>query len=155
MEAIFLLLVIVGFIGSFASKKNMQKSMQKRMPDELQQAKEAAPKGKAVPAAKPAVPRVSPPVAPRVAPTKLKTPAYGGTPKYTHIVTSTLEGGHSHTESSMTGEEVCPPTNADKAADAILKPQTSNPVFPLLLSSDNVVQGLLFAEIMGKPKAMR
>ena len=50
---------------------------------------------------------------------------YGGTPRYTHVVTSTLEGGHTHTESSMTGEESCPPPKpvAQKPAAAVQTPE--------------------------------
>ena len=82
--------------------------------------------------------------------------SYGGTPKYSHIVMSTLEGGHTHTESSMTGEEPCPPQNVN----AQMKPvavanQTSSADVLLDFESNDIVKGLLYSEILGKPKALR
>ena len=81
---------------------------------------------------------------------------YGGTPRYTHVVTSTLEGGHTHTESSMTGEEACPPPKpvAQKQATAA---QTPAPNAGALLNfqTNSVLQGVLYAQILGKPKALQ
>ena len=81
---------------------------------------------------------------------------YGGTPRYTHVVTSTLEGGHTHTESSLTGEESCPPPKpaAQKPAAAAQTPD-ANPSPLLNLQSNAVLQGVLYAEILGKPKALQ
>lgn len=81
---------------------------------------------------------------------------YGGTPRYTHVVTSTLEGGHTHTESSMTGEEACPPP---KAA-AVKPPETGKSSAPetgalLNFQPSSVLQGVLYAEILGKPKSLQ
>ena len=83
--------------------------------------------------------------------------AYGGTPPYTHVVTSTLEGGHTHTESSMTGEEACPPPKAVKQQPKVEKtPAPYGEKMPLLSFQPNsVLQGVLYAEILGKPKALQ
>jgi len=81
---------------------------------------------------------------------------YGGTPRYTHVVTSTLEGGHTHTESSMTGEESCPPPKpvAQKRPEAEPIP-ASNAGALLSFQTNSVLQGVLYAEILGKPKALQ
>ena len=81
---------------------------------------------------------------------------YSGTPRYTHVVTSTLEGGHTHTESSMTGEESCPPPKAVTQKPAAVQTQPAAPAGALLdFHPNNVVQGILYSEILGKPKALR
>ncbi len=99
------------------------------------------------------------PTAAEKAQSKAKTTqsaSYAGTPRYTHVVTSTLEGGHTHTESSMTGEESCPPPQATvpKHTEAPKAPQES--CGPLLnFKTNSVLQGILYAEILGKPKALQ
>lgn len=87
---------------------------------------------------------------------KTASAAYGGTPRYTHVVTSTLEGGHTHTESSMTGEEACPPSKA-ASQKQVEKAPAAEPAAGGLLSfqPNSVLQGVLFAEILGKPKALQ
>ena len=83
--------------------------------------------------------------------------SYGGTPVYTHVVTSTLEGGHTHTESSMTGAESCPPPKAAAKKQAAEPAPVANPAAGGLLSfqPNSVLQGVLYAEILGKPKALQ
>ena len=87
---------------------------------------------------------------------KVANSTYGGTPKYTHVVMSTLEGGHTHTESSMTGEESCPPPKAvaQKKPEAEKSP-TANTGELLNLQAKGMLQGVLYAEILGKPKALQ
>ncbi len=87
---------------------------------------------------------------------KPSTPSYGGTPRYSHVVTSTLEGGHTHTESSMTGEEDCPPPRpiASKQPDAEAVP-AANAGALLSFQTNSVLQGVLYAEILGKPRALQ
>ena len=82
--------------------------------------------------------------------------AYGGTPKYSHVVMSTLEGGHTHTESSMTGEVSCPPQsdNSQTRAVSVAKQAPSCDALFGFEDSD-LVKGLLYSEILGKPKALR
>ena len=88
---------------------------------------------------------------------KKSTPSYGGTPQYTHVVTSTLEGGHTHTESSLTGEETCPPHKVATQKQATQKAPVSDPRIGALLNfqPNSVLQGVLYAEILGKPKALQ
>ena len=72
------------------------------------------------------------------------------------MVTSTLEGGHTHTESSMTGEESCPPPKESVAKEPQAEPAAAASVGGLLSFQPNsVLQGVLFAEILGKPKSQR
>ena len=80
---------------------------------------------------------------------------YSGTPRYTHVVTSTLEGGHTHTESSMTGEEACPPPKAAPKQPEAEKPHGESVGALLSFTPDSVVQGILFSEILGKPKGLQ
>ena len=82
---------------------------------------------------------------------------YGGTPRYTHVVMSTLEGGHTHTESSMTGEEACPPPKAAVGKQTTEKAPSVNAAVGGLVSfqPNSVLQGVVFAEILGKPKALQ
>jgi hypothetical protein len=72
------------------------------------------------------------------------------------VVTSTLEGGHTHTESSMTGEESCPPPKpvAQKPAAAV-QPSAASSGALSNLQTNGVLQGILYAEILGKPKALQ
>ena len=68
---------------------------------------------------------------------------------------STLEGGHTHTESSMTGEEACPPPKvvAVHQPEAEKKPAATGAL--LDFQPNSVLQGVLYAEILGKPKALQ
>ena len=88
---------------------------------------------------------------------KAAAASYSGTPRYTHAVTSTLEGGHTHTESSMTGEEECPPPKAAANKHVSEEAPTANSAAGGLLSftANGVLQGVLYAEILGKPKALQ
>lgn len=164
------LIALIGIAVSIASKKNQAKAKQQKTAADPQR-QPAAPK--AAPA-RSAPNRTSPPASP-AAPSKFPTPgaskwggspakpqakpataSYGGTPRYTHVVQSTLEGGHTHTESSMTGEEACPPP---KAA-AVKRPEpVASPAQPrgglLGFDTNSVLQGVLYAEILGKPKALQ
>ena len=83
--------------------------------------------------------------------------SYAGTPRYTHVVMSTLEGGHTHTESSMTGEETCPSPvmTASKQHQEIEPRPAVNTKIPLSFQPNGVLQGVLYAEILGKPKSLR
>lgn len=88
---------------------------------------------------------------------KASDTAYGGTPRYTHVVTSTLEGGHTHTESSMTGEEDCPPPKAAhrNPAEEKMPAAQKNTGALVDFQPNSVLQGVLYAEILGKPKALQ
>ena len=61
-----------------------------------------------------------------------------------------------HTESSMTGEESCPPPKESVAKEPQAEPAAAASVGGLLSFQPNsVLQGVLFAEILGKPKSQR
>ena len=176
MNPIILLIVLVGIITSITSKKRKEEMKKKaeQRPGYPPQHSPYAP-SKSTTAnqqqkpVSPAAPNKKPtpgvdskwpwPTAAERAQGKTK-PApsgnYGGTPRYTHVVTSTLEGGHTHTESSLTGEESCPPPKpaAQKPAAAAQTPD-ANPSPLLNLQSNAVLQGVLYAEILGKPKALQ
>ena len=176
MNPFILLIVLVGIITSITSKKRKEEMKKKaeQRPGYPPQHSPYAPSKSTT------ANRQQKPVSP-VAPNKKPTPGvdskwpwpaaaqkaqgktkpapsgnYGGTPRYTHVVTSTLEGGHTHTESSLTGEESCPPLKpaAQKPAAAAQTPD-ANPSPLLNLQSNAVLQGVLYAEILGKPKALQ
>ncbi len=170
MDLLMVLIAVVGIAVSIANKKNTAKAKQARAAAQQREAaggKPAASQGtqtRTSPAKAPAAPSKFPPIGPskrtsaaaqRQQP-KVAEPSYGGTPRYTHVVTSTLEGGHTHTESSMTGEEACPPPKAAAARHPEAEPAPAANVGGLLSFQPNcVLQGILFSEILGKPKSQR
>ena len=169
MNPFIILIVLVGILTSIASKKNQAKAKQQKT---AAQQREAVPPKPA--AARGAQNRTSSPVS-SAAPSKFPTPgpsrpaaasaqksqakqaaSYGGTPRYTHVVQSTLEGGHTHTESSMSGEEACPPPKPVPAKQpAPGKAPAENTGALLNFQTNSVLQGVLYAEILGKPKALQ
>ena len=174
------LIALIGISLSIANKKNKAKAQQQR---QAIQGKDAAgPKtaasqsaanrtSPAKPSAAPskfpsAGPSKYPPASPSRRPagtpqkpqTKSTAPSYGGTPRYSHVVQSTLEGGHTHTESSLTGEEPCPPPKAvaQKQPETGKSPAVNTGESPLLtFQTNSVLQGVLYSEILGKPKALQ
>ncbi len=184
MNPIILLIVAAGIISSIASKKRkeeMKKKAEQRPgyppqhspfgqptvpPKQATANRQTKPASPAVPNKKP-TPGVDTkwpwPTAAEKAQGKTKPAAgnkpaagYGGTPRYTHVVTSTLEGGHTHTESSMGGEESCPPPKAvpQNMAAAVQTPQADSGTL-LNFKANGVLQGVLYAEILGKPKSLQ
>lgn len=176
MNPIILLIVLVGIITSITSKKRKEEMKKKaeQRPGYPPQHSPYAP-SKSTTANRqqkpvsPAAPNKKPtpgvdskwpwPTAAQKAQGKTKPAAsgnYGGTPRYTHVVTSTLEGGHTHTESSMTGEESCPPPKPvpQKPAAVTTTPEANSGAL-LNLQTNSVLQGVLYAEILGKPKALQ
>ena len=178
MDSIWVLIVVIGILTSIASKKRKaaEKKAQQQFPLPSRNppnAKPAAP-SKPVAASRQATPSAAPgktssrgvdskwpwPTAEERAQNKTKPAAggsYSGTPRYTHVVTSTLEGGHTHTESSMTGEESCPPPKSDmKKPLETGKNRAVQEGAPLLsFQTNSVLQGVLYSEILGKPKARK
>ena len=162
-----ILIAIVGIAVSIANKKNTAKAKQQRTAQQKEAAggKPAASQGtttRTTPTKAPAGSSKFPPFEPKRQPaaaskTQPKPAAsYGGTPRYTHVVTSTIEGGHTHTESSMTGEESCPPPKAAAVREPQAEPVAATNVGGLLsFQPDSVLQGVLFSEILGKPKSQR
>ena len=179
MNPVFVFLVaMIWLVSSIASKKKkeeMRKKANQQPPPGSSQNNPGSPKAATVSRSTKPSPSVAPqksstagrgmdskwpwPTAAEKAQSKAKpasSSSYGGTPRYTHVVTSTLEGGHTHTESSMTGEEACPPP---KAA-AVKPPETGKSPAPetgalLNFQPSNVLQGVLYAEILGKPKSLQ
>ena len=180
MNPFILLIVLVGIITSITSKKRKEE-MKKKAEQRPGYPPQHSPSGQTTTSARSATTsrqtKSPSPVAPKKKPTpgvdskwpwptaaeraqgKTK-PApsgnYGGTPRYTHVVTSTLEGGHTHTESSMTGEESCPPPKAaaQNMAAAVQTPQADSGAL-LSFAANDVLRGVLYAEILGKPKALQ
>jgi hypothetical protein len=70
-----------------------------------------------------------------------------------HVVRSTSEGAHTHQETSMTGNtDKCPPTGEeDYKATPVLKVGGLD----LQFGPSSIKQGILYSEILGKPRALR
>ena len=160
-------IAIIGIAVSIASKADKKKAQQKRM---AASGKDASGPKTAVPQSTPnrtspvrgsSAPSKFPPVEPSKRPAaagkgqQTKASPYAGTPRYTHVVTSTLEGGHTHTESSMTGEEACPPPQAGKEQHEVERTSVAAAGGLLDFQANSVLQGVLFSEILGKPKALQ
>ena len=178
MNPLLALIVVIGILSSIANKKKkeeMRRKAQQQPADPLQQNQPGKPvttprsttanrqvrPASAAPQNKKPAPAVDSkwpwPTAAEKAKTKPKpaaNPNYGGTPRYTHVVQSTLEGGHTHTESSMTGEEACPPPQAAAKTQPVQAP-AANTGSLLSFQTNSVLQGVLYAEILGKPKALQ
>lgn len=75
-----------------------------------------------------------------------------------HVVKPLTESTHRHVESSMTGIEECHepavPQPHERDAYARSAEQAELP-YRLMFNRDAVTQGVLYAEILGKPKALR
>lgn len=71
-----------------------------------------------------------------------------------HVVRPFTEGTHSHIESSLTGDIPCPPVSAFQGG---LPPRAAHRQADTGLRLDlaGVRQGLIYAEILGKPRALR
>ena len=73
-----------------------------------------------------------------------------------HVIQPSSQGGHSHMESSMQGLAPCPPQKP--VIRPATKPAEDRPL-PLAaglnFNRDALVNGILYAEILGKPKALR
>ena len=181
MNPLILLIVLAGIISSIASKKRKEE-MKKKAEQRPGYPPQHSPYGQTnVPPKTAAASRQSKPASP-VAPNKKPTTgvdskwpwptaderakgqtapkqkpasAYAGTPRYTHVVTSTLEGGHTHTESSLTGEEDCPPVQAAKPVPGAEQSAPAEQGNLLGFDSNSILQGVLYAQILGKPKAIQ
>ncbi len=174
MDVLMVLIVVIGIAVSIASKSDRKKAQQKQMaaPEKGAAGPKAAPSQSAQSRTPSAAPSKFPttssskfppatskrqPAAAQKTQSKPAAPAYGGTPRYTHVVTSTLEGGHTHTESSMTGEESCPQPNPVAAVKRSEEEKTAAENVGGLLGfrPNEVLQGILYAEILGKPKGLQ
>lgn len=71
---------------------------------------------------------------------------------FTHVVRASSEGNHSHVESSLTGNIPCPPVSkSSTSARAVHQPDARG----LALDLAGVRQGIIYAEILGKPRALQ
>ena len=108
-----------------------------------------APAKPVAPAAKPQPAPVQRPAAKPAVPAQRST-TLATTLRHT-LEASSLSGGHVHMESSLTGvEPECPPTKPAVAASA---PAAANTAFRW--SADEARRGIVLAEILGKPVALR
>ena len=179
MNPVLILIVVVGILSSIANKKRKEEAKRKadQPPASVStQKKPGSPKSATTsrevrPSPSAASQRSSAsgrgvdskwpwPTAEEKAKSKAKpaqSPNYGGTPRFTHVVTSTLEGGHTHTESSMTGEEPCPPPKPNdlRQHPEAEKSPAANANTLLNFQPNSVLQGVLYAEILGKPKSLQ
>lgn len=99
------------------------------------------------------------------APGSLGTPVRQGKPRPAaasvtrHVVKPLTESAHRHVESSLTGIEDCheAPERQVQERDAYATQNTETAQLPygLAFGRDAAVQGMLYAEILGKPKALR
>ena len=180
MNPLLALIVVIGILSSIANKK--RKEEMKRKAQQPPNAPQQNPSGQTAPLSRsttanrqarpasanapqnkkpaPAVDSKWPwPTGAEKTQTKPKPAAgkdYSGTPRYTHVVQSTLEGGHTHTESSMTGEEACPPPKAvAKKSPEPPKAPAADAGALVSFQPNSVLQGILYAEILGKPKALQ
>lgn len=67
-----------------------------------------------------------------------------------HVVTTSFASGHAHQETSMTGDVPCPPEQATAIAV-----ESSEQRIAALLNAGDALRGIVYAEILGKPKALQ
>lgn len=171
MEFLIVIGLIIWAVASSAGKAQRTLEAQRRKEAQRRQVFDQAPPAAAAPA------RRVEPIRPRVQPTVQAAPVQP-TASGRHVVRPSLDGGHAHSESSMTGFETCPP-NAEKplaerladfkaakravartvqappASDAPTVQQFDEPAYPFSWDPAAVRNGLIYAEILGKPKALR
>lgn len=133
MSPIFFIIAAIFVISSIA-----EKSRQKKNTDEVKQRKTHP----AFDAEQP--PKADIPVAKRVV-----------RPSVSHTVKPLTESEHAHTESSITGIEEC--ENEYTVSEVERTDTTDVPEAQLNLKfgAENAALGILYSEILGKPKALR
>lgn len=167
MEILVILALIAWVVTSAASRSKRRRAEDARRQRVLREMERQAPAPAAAPQRPPATPLVQPTVRPAA-------------PQRPHVVQPSRATGHAHTESSMTGFEACPPgadrplaerLAAFKAAKAAAKgaPRPAAPAgggtapqpavlpaqAPFRFDPAEARNGLIYAEILGKPKALR
>ncbi|MBQ9832239.1 MAG: hypothetical protein IJO48_00755 [Clostridia bacterium] len=85
-----------------------------------------------------------------------KSEHHGTKSPLTHTVRPFTETGHIHTESSIDGIQECDIMPHDVSAD-VSAPAPSEGAMscPIDLSGTNAAKGIIYSEILGKPKALR
>ena len=75
-----------------------------------------------------------------------------------HVVQPFTEGSHSHVESSMAGDITCPPSLPRRPAASrqpVPAASSARTAYNLAFDRTSLLQGLLYGEILGKPRALR
>lgn len=149
MDGLLLFLIIIGAIaiGNFSQKKKPTPPVQKREVPDV----DIRPVSKPVPVK----PTVAPSVTPRTVPASAKKQEEHTDHVHSnHVVAPSFYSGHAHQESSMTGSGLtCAPVEVRKAPEKA--PDAPSKKLELDFDGDSVLKGLLYAEILGKPKALR
>ena len=149
MDGLLLFLIIIGAIaiGNYSQKKKPASSSPKG------ETPVATSRPVSQPA--PAKPTVAPSVTSRTVPaTAKKQEEHSDHVHSKHVVAPSFYTGHAHEESSMTGSGLtCAPVEVRKAPEKA--PDVPSKKLELDFDGDSVLKGLLYAEILGKPKALR
>lgn len=155
MDGILLLFFIAAAVISLSKS-----AARKNRPTPPKPAASAA-EQKAVQTPAPRTP-IQPTVSSRVAPSLDKAAVNASKAGHTHsvhVVEPSFYGGHAHEENSMAGPgkdcEIVDirPQPAEERITSSVSP--AQPPIRLDFGPDQVVNGLLYAEILGKPKALR
>lgn len=139
---------------STANKKKQWQAQQKREAE-----KPVAPRQQARPVStgqKPAQARVAPRVQNTVEQRSAQKTRQAPGPSFgsTHTVAPSFETGHYHAETSMTGFEECPAEPSGKQPPSAPVVAVA-PHINLQFGEAEMVKGMIYAEILGKPKALR
>lgn len=177
MEYIFIIIMIATIIGRFATaskKKVADAEKQRKLQAQLEEEEAIAAERRREYAArmnrerKPLAPTVSARVAPTQGIEIQSSEGFGsmeGTsgfegPNRRHVVKPMTESSHFHTESSITGiAEYCPPENplqhleANHATAYEVPAAHGGAAGAFNLNRNSLAQGILYAEVLGKPKA--
>lgn len=149
MDGLLLFLFIIGAIaiGNFSQKKKSAASSPKR----------DAPVATVLPVSKPTPvkPTAAPSVTSRTVPTSAKKQEEHADHVHSkHVVAPSFYTGHAHEESSMTGSGLtCASVEVRNTPEKA--PDAPDKKLELDFDGDSVVKGLIYAEILGKPKALR
>lgn len=154
MELVFLLILISVIINAI-NAANQRKKKQEQEEEEARRRKLAATEAEErAKRDRQAATRKRQPIVPTVmqAGTTLKQ----SEKEKTHVVRPFTEGGHVHVESTIAQEEECaePGSMPYAVAESSSKAAAALPR-AIVLSSDFAAMGILYAEILGKPKALR
>lgn len=171
---ILIVIALLAWVFIRSAKRNQaRKQQEEKNRRAVQQAEQQAPQATQAAPAPTLRPQVRPTVQPRQAASQPPRP---------HVVQPSRATGHAHTESSMTGFAPCPPATAATQAKgspaqqraaairpgrtAAPAPQAANAAPRVLMLEPSaqpafafdlqqVRNGLIYAEILGKPKALR
>lgn len=153
MDSLVLLLFIIGVIAigkSSQKKKSAASAQKKQAPAATTVTKTAAPRP---------APAVQPTVKPSVKPVELKKPEPAKAEPHAHsrhVVAPSFYSGHAHEEGSLLSDEArCAAVEVRRAPQETAKKEPALQEPKLAFDAQSVVQGFLYGEILGKPKALR